>query len=395
MQRELIYFPVERYASRWTEYVSGENGMFADCVGDYGGVTLRTVAPDDDLHKIEQGVVLDTRLRASFGFYQVEWLLKMIQRGDITNDSVLYIEDFWLPGMEMIPYACHLKGIRPRVYAYCHAQSCDPNDFTAGMAPWIRGFERGWASWLTGIFVAAKELKQMLAGCDPYIVFGSKREQSKVHVVGTVMHRQTLIDKYYPGCNTRWHRAPLVLFTSRMDDEKNPHFFFDVVKRVGSGSYNFLLSSGRRVSDAARQLAQVAGVAVVDDTSKIDYFARLSKAAVMFNSAKQDFVGYCQLDALAYGCAPLCPDYLSFPDLFAGDKEKKHLYDPGNVDDAAKKLIVLVEEQIWKLVLVKGNEVPELYTRFGQKYEGSVARMLDIMFAEPSLEDRIDQEYGC
>src|ERR1039458_4019997 len=127
---KLTYLPVERYRSRWTEYASGKDGMFARCVADYGRVELDIIAPDDDLHEIKSGVVLDTDKRLKWCHYQIEEVVRRIQAGEITSDSVIYVEDFWQFGMEAIPYACHLQGIKPKVYAFCHAQSVDKNDFS-------------------------------------------------------------------------------------------------------------------------------------------------------------------------------------------------------------------------------------------------------------------------
>lgn len=386
MSKQLIYLPCEKYKSRWTEYVSGKDGMFADCIKDTG-VDLLTIAEHNEVLTIKSGQVLDTIHRADWGFYQTTTILHMIDGGTINSDSVIYIEDFWHPGMEMIPYACTLKGIKPKVYAFCHAQSVDPNDFTVKMLPWIRSFEVGWAQWLTGIFVAAKELKDMMTG---QICTGDK-----IHVTGTVMHRDTLLRRFYKGYSAGSSgkmRKPGVLFTSRLDPEKCPDLFIKLahIAKVAGKGWEFAVLSGRPVSDSFKRDAAAADVTVVDNISKEQYFECLSTNAVMFNCAKQDFVSYGLLDALAYGCLPLCPDYLTFPDVLGNDHS--YLYQEGQMYDAYQRLVQLVEKAERSPVYYPGDPVPELYQKYGMKYEYSVARMIDVMFGQPSLESWIKRE---
>lgn len=373
-ERRLIYLPVERYRNRWTEYVSGSFGMFATGASA-ARCQLTVVAPDNHLRNVNQGSVVDFVERASFGFMQVQELLNRIAEGQITNDSVIYIEDFWHPGMEMIPYACHIKGIQPKVYAFCHAQSVDPNDFTRGMLPWIRAFEIGWAQWLTGIFVADQALKTMIVDSKMCVA-------TKVHVCGTIFDRSVLIEHYYGGAKF-WgnRRKPTVLFTSRLDKEKCPQFFCSLAARALEDKlpWQFLIVTGASVPPEVERALTTENLKVMQNVSKRVYFELLATCAVMVNAAKQDFIGYCQLDALAYGCWPLCPRYLTFPGLFQNDDN--FLYTPDDVDDAMKKLAQLVPTRSNMLELMQG-EVPSIYAQFGSRFEGSVERMMKVMFGE-------------
>lgn len=375
MGRELIYLPVERYNSRWTEYVSGRFGMFAYGVRHHEPkVELNVLAPDNTLREISEGVIVDYVARAKFSFAQVQMLMNWIASGQITDDSVIYFEDMWTGGMEMLPYACTLKGIRPKVYAFCHAQSVDPNDFTVKMLPWIRHFEVGWASWLTGIFVADPTLKVMMFEA-------SMCPAEKIHVTGTVFARNILGTLVSSIAAAPVKRFQTVLFTSRLDQEKCPDFFFalaDYAKSKGCKA-EFKIISGRKVSLEYKAGAKALGIGVIEKVSKAQYLDWLNHSAVMVNAAKQDFIGYCQLDALALGCAPLCPRYLSFPGLLQNDD--RYLYEPGNVEDAYNKLVSLLEMQAGEYTITLSSPVPEMYQRFGSKYELSVSRMLEVMYA--------------
>ena len=82
---------------------------------------------------------------------------------------------------------------------------------------------------------------------------------------------------------------------------------------------------------------------------------------------------------------PLLPRYLTFPDVVGNNPD--YLYEPGNLDDAMNKLERLMSHEVPALC-----GTPEIYDRFGSKYESSVARMLDVMFSQPSLGSIIAEE---
>jgi hypothetical protein len=366
---DLIYLPLERYSNRYTEYLSGSTGMFArGCAS--AGVQVHTIAPSHALTSVKDGVVVDYVRRSRFSFSQITELVAQIRDGVITDNSIIYFEDFWTGGMEMLPYACTLAGIRPKVYAFCHAQSVDPNDFTVSMLPWIRHFEIGWAEWLTGIFVADKALKDML-------LRGGVCPAEKIHATGTVFDRSYIVENYYGGASTPQKRKPCVFYTSRFDPEKNPGFFYRLAHhgRDRRSDVCFMVLSGRRVPTAFHNDNDVT---VYENASKHAYFELLAKGAVMVNCGVQDFVGYCQLDALAMGCSVLCPRHLTFPGLLHNNES--YLYTPGDVEEAWEKLNRLLDVQANAYELGFGDE-PELWTQFGAKYEKSVERMLGVMYA--------------
>ncbi len=388
--KKLIYLPLPRYQSRYTEYVSGATGTFAACVADYGNVELDIISPDNDLRKIGTGVIQDTMEQTDWGFFQTRELIRRIMAGEITSDSLVHVEDFWHPGMGMIPYACDIMGIKPKVYALLHAQSVDPNDFTYPMRSWMRGFERGWASWLTGIFVSTKELRDMVLSPDwgkPICDNGNK-----VHVVGLPYHRKTVMEMFPPPARTGDKRNNTVIFSSRLDPEKQPEFFISVAKAYAvaypEDNLDFRFVSGRKIPTEWHRKAAGA-VTIWEDTPKQDYFDMLSRSAVMFNCAKQDFISWALIDCLAYGCTPILPNYLTFPDVMGGSSA--HLYTP-NVVDAA--VLAIRKALIRSDAPAQVDILPPLWLKYGQKYERVAARMLDIMYAAPTMEQEIAAAYN-
>lgn len=370
------YIPCEPYKERWTEFVSSEGGM-VETLLKTNGIRFTTLRPTNDVYTISSGVVLDTIKRCNWAFQQIIRLVELIDDGTITSNDVLYFEDFWTPGMEMVPYACSMKGITPRVYSFCHAQSVDPHDFTAKMASWMRSFEKAWAHCNTRIFTAAPELCKMLEEG-----FSNSMSSYKFAPVGTIFDLGTLYqyamvpDDYVPMPTGK--RPLLVAYTSRPDKEKNFNFFIRLAEEIlrSSSIIDFVVCTGREKlfgSDeegiaSAEYLANGYGKRFTIRTglSKYDYYQVLQTAKVQFNCADQDFVSYTLLEAAAFGCLPLYPNYLTFP--AAVNYNSNFLYRKGDLVSAKEKLMALM-----------GTTSSVRFSDIYGKYQLSFRRMLDEM----------------
>jgi glycosyltransferase involved in cell wall biosynthesis len=389
MKKRLIYLPLERYKERYTEYLSGGCGIFETQCKKLG-VDVFPIRPNNHLHTITAGQVLDPLSRAEWGFEQTIDLLELIQHGLITSEDAIYIEDFWHPGFEMIPYAaqvCTKK--RLDIYAFCHAQSVDPNDFTHPMRWWMRDMERGWSHYLSGVFVAAQELKDMLhIGAIDADVYPTGTVFDAEHLQQQYLPRYIQHPKQYIGAKDKLKK---VIFSSRWDTEKNPQFFLALVDSViqERQDIHFMIVSGfkdLRSNDpglvlSAWEMRQKypRNLIIKTNLPKQEYYFELATSKVQFNCASQDFVSYTLLEATAFGAAPLYPNYLTFPDAL--HHKPAHLYEVDNIVDAKAKLYALIDGPV------------QDYAWVYKKYESSVQRMLRVMDfavdATPSLEQCI------
>lgn len=395
MPKRLIYIPIEPYQARSTEYMSVEGGVYETCFEELG-VPFVTLRPDPALHtfskEIRSGLVLDAVQRASWGFQQTEQLLGMISNGWCNpEEDVIYIEDFWHPGFEMIPYAQSMllgydQAKHVPVYSFCHAQSTDPYDFTYPMRGWIRDMERGWAKYQSAIICACLEMvEQWNLGGLP---------AAKLRPCGLAFNAKAVLriaNMTYCTQSEVQGRDKVVVFSSRWDTEKNPDFFMSLIHKVlrHRTDVRFIICTGHKklksndpgLLEALDRLieSERGRVFLIEGLSKSGYYRVLREAKVQFNCADQDFVSYTLLDAAVNGCAPLYPRHLTFPDAL--NNSKLNLYCPSDLDDAASKLFVLLDTPL------------EDYSWVWQKYETSVARMLQAMGWEFRLRDAQGKEW--
>jgi glycosyltransferase involved in cell wall biosynthesis len=343
------YVPLEPYPERYTMQLSAEKTGWYEYNWYVNDINFRRIEPiTDHRHNIPSrritehafygnittGSVVDAISRPLYTFRQVEHLLVLLDRGLITNDDVIFFDDFWTPGFEALPYAFHLKGVKPKMYAYCWAQSVDEFDFTHSMQKWIRPFERGISNCLDGIFVANTLLAEKLRR-------GLGISGDKIHVVGLPFDSREVMarmpTKYQLerfGKDRMSERDNQVVFSSRWDVEKNPDFFLKVATkmleseeigaRLGSLSFVVCTSAPKIRSnkpDLLIGLEMMLGkypdnFFLKENLSKEEYYKILTESKVQFNCADQDWVSFTLLEASVAGCYPVYPYFRSFPETF-------------------------------------------------------------------------------
>jgi hypothetical protein len=150
----LYYLPLEPYEQRYTMQLSAKDTGWMERNWKKAEVNYIRIEGKHNPDVIETGVVLDAVGRSRWAMSQISNLLIQARAGNIKDSDVIYFEDFWHPGIEALPYYFQQRGIRPRMYAYCWAQSVDMFDFTYPMRHWMRHFEKGISEIQDGIFVA-------------------------------------------------------------------------------------------------------------------------------------------------------------------------------------------------------------------------------------------------
>lgn len=348
-----FYIPLESYRERYTEFLSTENGLWETFLKEKK-IKYQTIRPDWATPlplRIDHGNVLDTWRRSKWALAQTEKIIGMIEENQIQNNDVLFFEDFWHPGFETIPYVRALSKIKFKMYAFCHAQSVDKNDFTYPMRKWMRHFEKGIAASLSGIFVNCPELKQAL--------IGGRINQCPIYTHGHMYNSQMIASQVprisWSQMNLLW-ASKRVVYSSRWDSEKNPEFFCRLADQVlkEREDVQFIICTGfKELRSNQPSLVKLAKAMqdrhpkhflIYTNLSKGSYYAQLQSSYVQFNCASQNWTSYTLLEACTFGASPLYPNYLSFPRALLYSQE--HLYKQGDLGDAKKKLYALFDKPI-------------------------------------------------
>ena len=332
--RTVWYFGLEPLKARYTyqlskewmpatfaPYEKAEKLKFIDVPGEF-----------DLDQQIKVGAVLDAVGRGKFAMSQCSNFLDMLNLDLVKDDDVLFLQDYWHPGIESILYALDLYGIRVKIYAMLHAQSVDEYDFTWPMRNWMRGFELGLDKRMTGIFVGSTIHRDQLRAAG---------FEAPIHVVSLPLHKQ-LTEAKLPGYQkNEWTKKPVVVYSSRLDEEKNPFFMMQVAEEFLNQNENWewhVTTSGKSfksmlpgVIEAMNELAdRQPRFKLLSNLTKEEYYTELADAKIQFNSSLQDYVSWTVLESTTFGCDVIFPDFRSFPEFVPADK----LYKPFNLQSA-------------------------------------------------------------
>ena len=334
--KNIFYFGLEPLKARYTYQLSKEwmPATFQPYV-DAGKIKFIDVEGEfDPDQQIKVGAVLDAVGRGKFAMSQCSNFLDMLNKDMVKNGDVIFLQDYWHPGIESILYALDLYGISIEIYAMLHAQSVDEYDFTYPMRHWMRGFELGLDKRMTGIFVGSTIHKEQLrqAGFE-----------APIHVVSLPIHKELTEAKLKDILPER--KPCNVIYSSRLDKEKNPFFMLSVaeqfLKELPTAEWH-VTTSGKEfksmmpgVIDAMEELAsRQPRFKLLNNLTKEEYYTELASARIQFNCALQDYVSWTVLEATTFGCDLVYPNFRSFPEFIPPDR----LYTAFNVNSAVIRL---------------------------------------------------------
>ena len=321
--RKLFYFGLEPLKARYTYQLSKEwmpatfepyadRLEFVDVEGDFD--------PDQ---QIKIGAVLDAVGRGKFAMSQCANFLDMLNRDEVKDGDIIFLQDYWHPGIESILYAIDLYGIDLKFYSMLHAQSVDEYDFTYPMRNWMRGFELGLDKKMTGIFVGSSIHKEQLrqAGFE-----------APIHVVSLPIHDEATLNKL-PNYR-ELDKKNTIVYSSRLDKEKNPFFMMKVAERFLNIYSEFewhVTTSGKEfkssIPGAVEALYKFAEeqprFKMMNNLTKEEYYTELATCRIQFNSALQDYVSWTVIEATAFGADIVYPNFRSFPEFVDADRMYK------------------------------------------------------------------------
>ncbi|XP_052095514.1 glycosyltransferase-like domain-containing protein 1 isoform X2 [Mytilus californianus] len=120
-----------------------------------------------------------------------------------------------------------------------------------------------------------------------------------------------------------------IVWAHRWEHDKDPDTFFEVVTSLSESGREFDLSVlGEQytdipeVFDSAKEKLQRHIVNWGYQESRKDYIDILKSADVVVSTALHEFFGVSMLEAVYYGCYPMCPNRLVYPEIFPGTSRK-------------------------------------------------------------------------
>ena len=339
MKRNLFYFGLEPLKARYTYQLCKE--WMPKTFAEYPDLNFVDIEGDFDPDcEIKVGAVLDAIGRGKYSLSQCQNFLNLLYNDKVQDGDIIFLQDYWTPGIEAIWYALDLYGYKDiKVYTMCHAQSVDEYDFTYPMRDWMRPYELGLDKRLTGIFVGSTVHKEQLreAGFE-----------APIHVVSLPIHLKQacgVLKDWYTANGDEVEKKNVIVYSSRLDKEKNPFFMMRVAEEFLEKNPDYewhVTTSGKSfrsmlpgVLDAMNELAkEQPRFKLLSGLTKEEYYIELSTCKVQFNSSLQDYVSWTVIESTMFGADIVFPDFRSFPEFIDQDR----LYKPFDLQSAVDTL---------------------------------------------------------
>ena len=147
----------------------------------------------------------------------------------------------------------------------------------------------------------------------------------------------------YPGCrfpargfcgaDTSQDLPPLIIWNHRWEFDKNPGEFFGALDAVLANGVDFRLAlmgeNFQAVPKAFLGARDRYGERIVQYgyvASRTEYINWLRKGSIVISTARQENFGISVVEAIRYGCLPLLPARLAYPEVIPKSFHKRVLY---------------------------------------------------------------------
>jgi len=171
----------------------------------------------------------------------------------------------------------------------------------------------------------------------------------------------------YPGCGfetdmidlkERDVKAPLIIWNHRWEYDKNPECFFDALSALKEKKIPFSLALLGEKYDIFPDIFKKAKEKFKEEIlvygyveSRNEYVKWLKKGAIVVSCAIQENFGISVVEAVRFGCIPLLPDRLSYPEIMPTELHSWVLYK--TKQDLLKKLKDMIVNYLDYLPLQK------------------------------------------
>ncbi len=165
-------------------------------------------------------------------------------------------------------------------------------------------------------------------------------------------------DVLYPGCDFPAMcqtlpppdgQPPLIIWNHRWEFDKDPETFFTALDAVAMQGVVFRLAllgenfqAVPKAFVAARQRLRAQIVCYGYEPSRKQYIDWLKQGAVVISTAVQENFGISIVEAMRYGCLPLVPKRLAYPEVIPEALHAKYLYH--SQEDLVAKLLHLLTD---------------------------------------------------
>lgn len=296
MSKLLVYVPLEHLDQRYTVHLDRDIVNYLD----KEKINYWKVNAPEFNSKLPAGHFLNAVDTIKVKSMQICEIASMYSAGLITDKTTFFFSDLWFPGIESLAYLNYFYNVKPKITGIIHAGSFTDTDFVRDMERWAKNFEDIVFDISDKIFVGSKFIKNDII---------KKRIIDPRKLFVTPLPLDSSISLF----KTKAPKEDTVIFNGRLCDEKQPHLFEEVKKRMSGCGIQFTSTQELNLSKEA-------------------YYKLLARSKCVVSFALQENFGYGIAEAAYLGCVPVVPNRLVYPEMYS----KEYLYN--SIDECVDKI---------------------------------------------------------
>lgn len=306
----------ERYTGEWYKHLPG--------IFEQEGFNVVTIDGESLSDTVDVGTFLDMNSTIFYKAAQMQKIARMFREKLIKNNDVFFVSDLEFWGIESLRLMSQINGVSIKIFGFLHAASYTTEDAFAVAAPYQKYTELGWLKAVDGIFVGSNYHKRavMERRVNPYADEADKREiDKKIVVTGNPLFASA----YDTSDLDTVVKKNKIVITNRFDIEKRPDqsLMAALLVKEQRPDTEIVITTSRPVFksnqqwlvDIARMYEKQGLVTIKESLTKKEYHDELKSAKVMLSNSIEENFGYCIVEAIIFGVAPVLTRGLSHVEI--------------------------------------------------------------------------------
>lgn len=177
------------------------------------------------------------------------------------------------------------------------------------------------------------------------------------------------------------NKIPVIIWNHRWEEDKNPVGFYQVLKKAKDAGFRFKLvvvgKSFRRRPEAFKMMEEAFKEEIIQFgfvESKEKYYEYLEMSDILLVTSNQDFFGISVVEGISYGCLPILPNRLAYPEHVPAQRHSQYFYnsDEELYDMLARALIQTSQPEPQLIEYVNKYDWSNLKSTYDQEFENVV-----------------------
>ncbi len=282
-------FPLEPLDARYTkQWYNGVPDQLERFLGDANYEIHSAIGKQKSTNTTRGGFLnfADTNYWKST---QITHFIDEMYKGNVSDDAVILVTDFWNPAISQLAYMRDLLGKSWSIHGIAHAGAYDPSDILGlkMQKPWPYELERSLYYAMDHIYFATH------FHCEMFLRNLEIPQEDQGRAIVSGQPYLYLLDTLSQFDTTE--KTDTVMWPHRYNEDKQPEIAEDLSKTFDV----FITQKHNLIKD--------------------EYYAKLAKSKVVFSCSLHENLGMSMIEGTLLDCIPIAPDRAAYSEIYYSD----------------------------------------------------------------------------